>query len=76
MFGMDFPLKVPTDQQNACKSLKNSECPIKASQQVTYSVELPILSSVPSVKTTLEMNLVGDDRKSLMCFRIDGQIYN
>ncbi|KAG5671966.1 hypothetical protein PVAND_002131 [Polypedilum vanderplanki] len=76
MFGIRIPLKVPSDQQNACQHLKNSKCPLIANQEVTYSVELPILSSYPSIKTEIEVNLVGDNQKSLMCFKIDGQIYN
>ena len=74
VLGMKIPLSIPKDHQNACEHLKNLKCPLDANVDVTYFVEMPILKSYPSMKTEIEFNLVGDNQKSVVCFKIDGQI--
>jgi ML domain len=76
ILGIKMPLSVPKDQQNACENLRDSKCPLEANQDVIYSVKLPILKSYPSMKTEIEVNLVGDNGNSHSCFKIDGQIVN
>lgn len=76
ILGMKIPLSLPASEQNACIHLKNSACPLNPNQEVTFFVEMPVLKSYPAVKTEFEVNLIGDNQKSQMCFKIDGQIIN
>lgn len=76
VFGIKMPLNVPKDQQDACEHLKDSKCPLNANQNTIYSVRLPILKTYPAMKTEIEVNLVGDNNHSHVCFKIDGQIIN
>jgi ML domain len=74
VFGMNMNIDVPKEQQNACAHLENLNCPLQPNQDVIYTVKMPISKSTPTVKTELEINLIGDNNKSHVCFKIDSEI--
>lgn len=71
---LKVPINLPAEHQNGCAHLKEGQCPLKANDEAVYFVETPVKSSFPSMKTEIEVNLVGDNKKSHMCFKIDAQL--
>ncbi|XP_068081545.1 NPC intracellular cholesterol transporter 2 [Anabrus simplex] len=69
---IDYPLP----QQDGCKSITNSECPLGAGEEVTYRLEMPILQAYPLIKVDIQLTLVDQDKKPVECFRITGQVVN
>ncbi|XP_067007832.1 NPC intracellular cholesterol transporter 2 [Anabrus simplex] len=69
---IDYPLP----QQDGCKSLTNSECPLAAGEEVTYRLEMPILEAYPLVTVDIQFTLVDQDKKAVECFQITGQVVN
>jgi hypothetical protein len=73
-YGVDMEMDIPKDLKNACNNLKNEKCPLTKGQTVTYSVKFPILSAYPKIETEITVKLVGDNKKTQMCIRLDGEV--
>ena len=71
---LKVPINLPAEHQNGCAHLKEGKCPLNVNDEAVYFVEAPIKSSYPSMKTEIEVNLVGDNKKSHMCFRVEAQL--
>jgi hypothetical protein len=66
----EFPM--PEEQQNACAHLVGSQCPLSATEDVTWNLTMPVLEEYPAeVTLVLEMSLIGDNDAVVTCFKID-----
>lgn len=74
VFGVKMPINLPTEHQNVCAHLKEGQCPLKANQTALYHIQIPILKTYPSMKTEIEINLIGDGNRNHICFKIEGQV--
>lgn len=74
VFGMKMPISLPKEHQDVCAHLREGKCPLGANQDVLYVAVVPIPKKSPKMKTEIEVNLIGDNQKTLLCFRVDGQI--
>ena len=46
---MEMPYDCP--EENACKSIKDAECPLEADKTYTYEIGMEISDSYPAVST-------------------------
>ncbi|XP_029043830.1 NPC intracellular cholesterol transporter 2 homolog a-like [Osmia bicornis bicornis] len=66
--------KYPLPQQNACRDLDKSECPLNKGDTVTYKLKMPIEKFYPKVSLTIQLNLIGEHSESQACIRIPSKI--
>ncbi|KAI4498898.1 hypothetical protein M0802_006073 [Mischocyttarus mexicanus] len=72
VFGVTSDYDYP--HPDACKDLVNGECPLEKGEEVTYSLSMPILKIYPAIRLDIEFALVDDNKKSQVCFKIDGKV--
>ncbi|XP_063706110.1 NPC intracellular cholesterol transporter 2-like [Culicoides brevitarsis] len=65
---LQLPYEVPKENQNACQFITNTECPLKAGDEVTY--ELSFTVDTPIIQTLdLKFELKDDRNSSVFCIR-------
>ncbi|XP_014605049.1 PREDICTED: protein NPC2 homolog [Polistes canadensis] len=74
VFGVTTDYDYP--HKDACKDLVNGECPLEKGEEVTYSLSMPILKAYPRLSLVIEFALVDENKKSHVCFAIDGKVIN
>ena len=65
---------MPGEQQDACKNLKGTKCPIRARDNVIYKLVMPVERNYPTVKLTIKFSLLGDNKVPQFCFSVRCQI--
>lgn len=57
------------DDNDACKALVDSECPIVADKAVTVDTRMDVIAPIVGVSVDLEYFLTGHDGHRSVCFR-------
>lgn len=66
---VQLPYDVPKDDLDACKFLKNAECPLKKGQQVHYELIAPVDAPITGPTVDLKFELKDDHDNSVFCLR-------
>ncbi|KAK9719675.1 ML domain [Popillia japonica] len=64
----------PVAEPDGCKSLVNSTCPINADEIVHYQLQVPILSSYPTVSGRIKFTIYDEFNKGVTCFVVAARI--
>ncbi|XP_058059973.1 NPC intracellular cholesterol transporter 2-like [Anopheles bellator] len=72
--GLSVPFVLPSDRQDACKWLVGGQCPVSVKEDVTYELQLPVLSSYPTLSLTVELKLVDQNQDVVTCFQLDARV--
>jgi hypothetical protein len=68
-----IPIPFPLEPENACGNW-GLQCPLVSGNKYTLKVELPIQSSYPEMNVGVRMQLLGDDKKAIICTKFPAQI--
>uniref|UniRef100_A0A336K7E5 CSON000565 protein n=1 Tax=Culicoides sonorensis TaxID=179676 RepID=A0A336K7E5_CULSO len=66
---VQLPYEVPKEDLNACKFLKNTECPIKKGQQIHYELIAPVDAPVTGPTVDLKFELKDEHGNSVFCIK-------
>ncbi|XP_035777330.1 NPC intracellular cholesterol transporter 2-like [Anopheles albimanus] len=72
--GLTVPFVLPNDRQDACKWLIGAQCPLSPQEDVTYELQLPVLSSYPSLSLTVELKLLDQSNDIVTCFQLAANV--
>lgn len=65
---VQLPYDVPKEESNACKFLRNTDCPLKKGQKVHYELAAPV--DAPIIQTVdLQFELKDDNNRSVFCLK-------
>lgn len=64
-----LPYDVPKNRRDACKHLKNAECPLTEGQQVHYELVAPVDAPMAGPTVDLQFELVDDSGKDVFCLK-------
>lgn len=72
LFGLTQYIDLPEDRREACvpQWLGGRSCPIEAGEEVTWTLDMPIENSQPLVKIDLKIQLLDQNKKTVMCLSI------
>ncbi|XP_051170505.1 NPC intracellular cholesterol transporter 2-like [Leptopilina boulardi] len=64
----------PFAQKNACDTLINGECPLSKGDEVTYSLNMPVLSAYPKIKLSIQFEFFDDNGNVQVCFIVPSKV--
>lgn len=64
-----LPYEVPKNRQDACKFLKNAQCPLTAGMQVHYELVAPVDAPITGPTVDLQFELKDDTGKDVFCIK-------
>ncbi|KAK9498023.1 hypothetical protein O3M35_003909 [Rhynocoris fuscipes] len=70
---MGIETDYPISRTDACLDIINGECPLDKGEEVTYRLQMPILSTFPKVSFQVEFSLISPD-ENVVCLKINGEV--
>lgn len=64
-----LPYDVPKSRQDACKYIKNANCPLEIGQKVHYELVAPVDAPVTGPIVELQFELKDDSGKDVFCLK-------
>jgi hypothetical protein len=74
-FYISVNIDIPRHFEDACHRLVGRQCPIKAHDDVLYTMVMKLDDYTPSLNVAMEMVFVGDNNRPVSCFEIDIHIH-
>uniref|UniRef100_A0A182IQW1 ML domain-containing protein n=1 Tax=Anopheles atroparvus TaxID=41427 RepID=A0A182IQW1_ANOAO len=72
--GITAPYELPPDRANACDWLTGSSCPISQGEDITSTLEMPVLPIYPLVSLVIQVGVVDEQNRNFACFAIDARV--
>ncbi|XP_043460861.1 NPC intracellular cholesterol transporter 2-like [Leptopilina heterotoma] len=73
-FVLSTTVSYPFAQKNACETLIKGECPLNKGEEVTYSLNMPVLSIYPQIKLSIQFQFIDDNGNVQVCFIVPAKV--